>query len=195
MLHARRPRPCRRCPSPPAATCGSGPRLRTSRCERGWALQQSGAAPGAAYLRFGALCSSVPTPCDCAPCIPLCLLHDWTTTLCLTSPLPPTPPTPLPARYNKLEVLAVAHRKFGCAAGLASAKAAAGGRAAESSEARQARKIQQEARRSGFVPRARHAEQLRLASACLPGRARRCGRCRRWVRPVAALAEGLQAST
>ncbi|PSC74321.1 hypothetical protein C2E20_2762 [Micractinium conductrix] len=49
--------------------------------------------------------------------------------------------------YNKLEVLAVAHRKFGCAAGLASAKAAAGGRAAESSEARQARKIQQEARR------------------------------------------------
>ena len=60
----------------------------------------------------------------------------------VSRPLPP--PDPHPARYNKLEVLAVAHRKFGSAGGLAAAKAAAG---VKSAKATQTRKSNEEARK------------------------------------------------
>ena len=54
------------------------------------------------------------------------------------------PPRPFPHRSNKLDVLAVAHRRFCCEAGLAASKAAVG---VKSAKATHTRKSNEEARK------------------------------------------------
>ncbi|PSC73995.1 hypothetical protein C2E20_2765 [Micractinium conductrix] len=75
-----------------------------------------------------------------------------------TRPNPLFHDAPSVKMYNKLEVLAVAHRKHGSAAGLAAAKAAAG---VKSAKATQTRKSNEEARKQRM--------EEALASAGLPG--------------------------